>query len=89
MRQGGGHGDGDLGGAGSGRGVDDDGVTGHCGVDDGLLVTVDVDDEEFFLRLPVRQRGDRFLQRSGNDVFTVGRSRGRDIGLLVCICVCV
>ncbi len=58
-------GDGDLGGAGPRRGIDDDGAARDRCIDDGLLVAVDVDDEELLLRLPVGQRGDGFLEAAG------------------------
>src|SRR5699024_1942250 len=61
-----------LGGCCTGRGVDDDRVSGDGGIDDGLLITVDVDDEELLLRFPVRQRGDRFLECGRNDVLVLG-----------------
>lgn len=50
-------GDGDLGGAGPRRGIDDDGAARDRCIDDGLLVAVDVDDEELLLRLPVGAAG--------------------------------
>ena len=63
--------DGDLGGAGARRRVDDDGLPHDRGIDDGLLVTVDVDREELLLRLPVGQRA-RELTRTRGDGLVLG-----------------